>query len=76
MKDENVYYEYEFLDKLIKKNITETKSIHEDKHKNLFRRDTTSNNIIKYFFFLIRESYDNREFHEAFDYYIEYNRIK
>jgi len=52
LKEENVYYEYEFLDKLIKKNISETKSIHEDKHKNLFRRDTTSNNIIKYFFFL------------------------
>jgi len=51
-EDEDVYYEYEFLDKLIKKNIWETKSIHEDKHKNLFRRDTISNNIIKYFFFL------------------------
>jgi hypothetical protein len=51
-EDEDVYYEYEFLDKLIKKNILETKSIHEDKHKNLFRRDTISNNVIKYFFFL------------------------
>ena len=52
LKNDNVYYEYEFLDKLIKKNILETKKIHEDKYKSLFRRDTVSNNIIKYIFFL------------------------
>ena len=52
LNNDNVYYEYEFLDKLIKKNISETKKIHEDKYKSLFRRDTVSNNIIKYIFFL------------------------
>ena len=56
LNNDNVYYEYEFLDKLIKKNISETKEIHEDKYKNLFRRDTVSNNIIKYIFFLFGNS--------------------
>ena len=52
LKNENIFYEYEFLDKVIKKNISETKSIHGNKYRNLFRRDTLSNNIIKYIFFL------------------------
>ena len=52
LKNEDCYYEYEFLDRTIKKNIFETKEIHEDKYKNLFRRDTISNNIIKYLFFI------------------------
>ena len=52
LKKGNIFYEYEFLDKLIKKNITETKEMHGDKYRNLFRRDTISNNIIKYIFFL------------------------
>ena len=56
MKDNNAYYEYEFLDRLIKKNISETKEIHENKHRNLFRRDTISNDIIKYFFFIFGNS--------------------
>ena len=56
MKDNNAYYEYEFLDRLIKKNILETKEIHENKHRNLFRRDTISNDIIKYFFFIFGNS--------------------
>ena len=56
LKSDNVYYEYEFLDKLIKKNISETKEMHGDKHRNLFRRDTISNDIIKYFFFIFGNS--------------------
>ena len=56
LKDDDIYYEYEFLDKLIKKNIAETKEIHEDKHRNLFRRDNISTNIIKYIFFLFGNS--------------------
>ena len=56
LKNDNVYYEYEFLDKLIKKNISETKEMHGDKHRNLFRRDTISNDIIKYFFFIFGNS--------------------
>ena len=52
LKNVNIFYEYEFLDKVIKKNIKETKSIHGNKYRNLFRRDTLSNNIIKYIFFL------------------------
>ena len=56
LKSDNEYYEYEFLDKLIKKNISETKEMHGDKHRNLFRRDTISNDIIKYFFFIFGNS--------------------
>lgn len=56
LKNDNVYYEYEFLDKLIKKNISETKEMHGDKHRNLFRRDTISNDVIKYFFFIFGNS--------------------
>ena len=56
LKDDNVYYEYEFLDKIIKKNIAETQEIHEDKYRNLFRRDTFSNDFIKYFFFIFGNS--------------------
>ena len=56
LNNDNVYYEYEFLDKLIKKNISETKEMHGDKHRNLFRRDTISNDIIKYFFFIFGNS--------------------
>ena len=56
LKDDNSYYEYEFLDKIIKKNISETKEIHGDKYRNLFRRDTISNDFIKYFFFIFGNS--------------------
>ena len=56
LKDNNVYYEYEFLDRIIKKNISETKEIHGDKYRNLFRRDTMSNVFIKYFFFIFGNS--------------------
>ena len=56
LKDNDIYYEYEFLDRIIKKNITETKEIHENKYRNLFRRDTISNDFIKYFFFIFGNS--------------------
>ena len=56
LKDNDIYYEYEFLDRIIKKNISETKEIHGDKYRNLFRRDTISNDFIKYFFFIFGNS--------------------
>jgi len=49
---EDVYYEFDFLDKVIKKNIAQTKEIHGDKYRNLFRKDSVTNNIIKYIFFI------------------------
>ena len=51
-ENEEKFYEYDFLNEIIKKNIAETKEIHCDKYKNLFRRDTLSNYLIKYFFFI------------------------
>ena len=56
LKDNDIYYEYEFLDRIIKKNISETKEIHGDKYRNLFRRDIISNDFIKYFFFIFGNS--------------------
>ena len=49
---EDIYYEFDFLDKVIKKNIAQTKEIHGDKYRNLFRKDSVTNNIIKYIFFI------------------------
>ena len=49
---EEIYYEFDFLDKVIKKNISQTKEIHGDKYRNLFRKDSLTNNIIKYIFFI------------------------
>ena len=49
---EDVYYEFDFLDKVIKKNIAQTKEMHGDKYRNLFRKDSVTNNIIKYIFFI------------------------
>ena len=53
LKNENeVFYEYDFLNKIILKNILETKEINGDKYKDLFRRDNLINDLIKYFFFI------------------------
>ena len=53
LKNENeVFYEYDFLNKIILKNILETKEINGDKYKGLFRRDNLVNDLMKYFFFI------------------------
>ena len=53
LKGENeVFYEYDFLNKIILKNILETKETNGDKYKDLFRRDNLMNDLIKYFFFI------------------------
>ena len=49
---EDIYYEYDFLNKIILKNLLETKQANGDKYKGLFRRDNLSNDIIKYIFFI------------------------
>ena len=50
--NEETYYEYDFLNKVILKNILETKEINGDKYKSLFRKDNLTNDIIKYLFFI------------------------
>ena len=53
LKDENeIFYEYEFLNKVIIKNILDTKKANGDRYKDLFRRDNLTNDIIKYIFFI------------------------
>ena len=49
---EDIFYEYDFLNKIIIKNLLETKEANGDKYKGLFRKDTLSNDIIKYLFFI------------------------
>lgn len=49
---EDVYFEYDFLNKIIIKNLLETKKIIGDKYKGLFRRDNLLNDLIKYLFFI------------------------
>lgn len=50
--NEKVYYEYNFLNKVILVNILKSKEINGDKYKDLFRKDSLSNDIIKYLFFI------------------------
>ena len=50
---EDIFYEYDFLNKVIIKNLLETKKSNGDKYKGLFRKDNLSNDIIKYLFFIL-----------------------
>ena len=53
LKDENeIFYEYEFLNKVILKNILATKKANGDRYKDLFRTENLTNDIIKYIFFI------------------------
>ena len=53
IKDENEkFYEYEFLNKVILKNILATKKANGDRYKDLFRTENLTNDIIKYIFFI------------------------
>ena len=49
---EDIYYEYDFLNKVIQKNILDTKNENGDKYKSLFRKDNLVNDFIKYLFFI------------------------
>ena len=49
---EDTYYEYDFLNKVIRKNILGTKNASGDKYKSLFRKDNLTNDFIKYLFFI------------------------
>ena len=49
---EDIYYEYDFLNKIIQKNLTDTKNASGDKYKSLFRKDNLINDLIKYIFFI------------------------
>ena len=50
--NDEIFYEYDFLNKVILKNILETKETEGDKYKSLFRKETLSNDILKYIFFI------------------------
>ena len=49
---EDIYYEYDFLNKIIQKNLIDTKNASGDKYKSLFRKDNLINDLIKYIFFI------------------------
>ena len=51
-KEEEIFYEYDFLNKVISKNVKETKEVNGDRYKDLFRRENITNDIIKYLFFI------------------------
>lgn len=51
-KEEEIFYEYDFLNKVINKNVKETKDANGDRYKDLFRRENITNDIIKYIFFI------------------------
>ena len=51
-EDNNIFYEYDFLNKVILKNLLDTKKVNGDSYKSLFRQESLSNDIIKYLFFI------------------------
>ena len=52
-EDDNVFYEYDFLNKVILKNLLDAKKVNGDSYKSLFRQENLSNDIIKYLFFIL-----------------------
>ena len=51
-EDYNIFYEYDFLNKVIVKNLLDAKKVNGDSYKSLFRQESLSNDIIKYLFFI------------------------
>ena len=51
-EDDNIFYEYDFLNKVILKNLLDAKKVNGDSYKSLFRQENLSNDIIKYLFFI------------------------
>ena len=51
-KDDHDFYEYEFLYRVIEKDMQETRSRFGDEYKTLFRKEDLCDDIIKYMFFI------------------------
>jgi hypothetical protein len=51
-KENEIFYEFDFLNKVIIKNFKDTKQLNGDKYKTLFRKENITNDIIKDLFFI------------------------
>lgn len=51
-KEENIYFEYYFIKKVIEKDMEETKKKYGDDYRTLFRKEDLCDDILKYMFFI------------------------